>query len=47
MSRAAYEIQAVGAVPPRVLEDFPGVNDLLEYEARLNYILPRYKDPVI
>lgn len=29
------------------LEDRPGVNDLVEYEARLNYILPRYKDPVI
>jgi hypothetical protein len=23
------------------------VDDLLEYEARLNYLLPRYKDPVI
>ena len=29
------------------LEDRPGVDDLLEYEARLNYLLPRYKDPVI
>lgn len=29
------------------LEDFPGVEDLVEYEARLNYVLPRYKDPVI
>ena len=29
------------------LEDFPGVYDLVEYETRLNYILPRYKDPVI
>jgi transcriptional antiterminator NusG len=29
------------------LEDRPGVNDLVEYETRLNYILPRYKDPVI
>jgi hypothetical protein len=29
------------------LEDRPGVNDLIEYEAKLNYILPRYKDPVI
>lgn len=29
------------------LEEPPGVEDLLEYEARLNYILPRYKDPVI
>jgi len=29
------------------LEDRPGVNDLVEYETRLNYILPRYGDPVI
>ena len=28
-------------------EDRPGVDDLLEYETRLNYVLPRYKDPVI
>jgi hypothetical protein len=25
------------------LEDFPGVDDLVEYETRLNYILPRIK----
>lgn len=29
------------------LEDFPGVDDLVEYETRLNFILPKYKDPVI
>jgi hypothetical protein len=29
------------------LEDFPGVDDLVEYETRLNYVLPRYRDPVI
>jgi hypothetical protein len=29
------------------LEDRPGVNDLVEYETRLNYLLPRYQDPVI
>jgi hypothetical protein len=29
------------------LEDRPGVNDLVEYETRLNYVLPKYKDPVI
>lgn len=29
------------------LEDRTGVDDLVEYEARLNYLLPRYKDPVI
>jgi len=29
------------------VEDFPGVNDLVEYETRANFILPKYKDPVI
>jgi hypothetical protein len=29
------------------LEDRPGVDDLVEYETRLNYVLPRYKDPVV
>ena len=28
------------------LTDLPGVHDLVEYETRLNYILPRYDDPV-
>lgn len=30
MSRAAYEIHTVGEVPPRVLEDFPGVTVSLD-----------------
>lgn len=29
------------------LEDRPGVNDIVEYETRLNYFLNRYSDPVI
>jgi hypothetical protein len=29
------------------LEDFPGVHDILEYETRLNYLLPQYHDPVV
>jgi hypothetical protein len=29
------------------LQDLPGVDDLVEYETRLNYILPLYNDPVI
>lgn len=29
------------------LEDLPGVEDLVEYETRLNYLLPKYRDPVI
>lgn len=29
------------------LEDLPGVHDIVEYETRLNYILPKYHDPVV
>ena len=29
------------------LEDRRGVNDIVEYETRLNYLLPRFDDPVI
>jgi hypothetical protein len=28
------------------LEDRPGVDDIVEYETRLNYVLPRYDDAV-
>jgi hypothetical protein len=30
-----------------VMADFPHANDWVEYEARLNYVLPRYRDVVI
>jgi len=29
------------------LEDLPGVKDLVEYETRLNFVLPKYKDAVV
>jgi hypothetical protein len=29
------------------LGDFPGVDDVVEYETRLNQVLPRYPDPVV
>ena len=29
------------------LEELPGVHDIVEYETRLNYVLPKYEDPVI
>jgi hypothetical protein len=29
------------------LVDKPGVGDLIEYETRLNYILPKYDDAVV
>ena len=28
------------------LEDLPGVHDIVEYETRLNHVLPEYHDPV-
>jgi hypothetical protein len=29
------------------LGNFPGIDDLLEYETRLNHLLPRYPGPVV
>lgn len=29
------------------LKDWPGVHDIVEYETRLNYIVPKYDDPVL
>lgn len=29
------------------LETVPGVTDIVEYEAKLNYLLPKYPDPVV
>lgn len=29
------------------LETLPGVTDIVEYEAKLNYVIPKYPDPVI
>jgi hypothetical protein len=29
------------------LEDLPGVHDIVEYETRLNHVLPAYHDPVV
>lgn len=45
--KEGYALTRLVAHMEWALEDFPGVNDLVEYETRLNFILPRYKDPVI
>jgi hypothetical protein len=45
--RAGFPLTRLVAHMEWALEDRPGVNDLVEYETRLNYVLPRYKDPVI
>src|ERR1041385_309180 len=45
--KQGYEITRLVAHMEWALEAMPGVADLVEYETRLNYVLPRYKDPVI
>ena len=44
---AGYPLTRLVAHMEWALEDRPGVNDLVEYETRLNYILPKYDDPVV
>jgi len=46
-SEQGYSLTRLVAHMEWALEDRPGVDDLVEYETRLNYLLPRYKDPVI
>jgi len=46
-TREGFPLTRLVAHMEWALEDRPGVDDLVEYETRLNYILPRYKDPVI
>lgn len=45
--KEGYSLTRLVAHMEWALEDFPGVNDLVEYETRLNFVLPKYKDPVI
>jgi hypothetical protein len=44
---AGFPLTRLAAHMEWAVEDRPGVDDLVEYETRLNYILPRYRDPVI
>lgn len=46
-SKQGYPLTRLVAHMEWALEDRPGVNDLVEYETRLNYVLPKYQDPVI
>jgi hypothetical protein len=41
-----YPITRLVANMEWALEDRPGVEDLVEYETRLNYVLPKYDDAV-
>ena len=46
-ARQGFALTRLVAHMEWALEDRPGVDDLVEYETKLNYILPRYKDPLI
>ena len=42
-----FPLTRLMAHPEAVLEDWSGVNEFLEYETRLNDVLPSYDDPVL
>ncbi len=44
---AGYALTRLVAHMEWALLDKPGVDNLVEYETRLNYVLPKYEDPVI
>jgi hypothetical protein len=44
---AGYPITRLLAHMEWALLDKPGVDNLVEYETRLNYVLPKYNDPVV
>jgi hypothetical protein len=44
---AGYPLTRLLAHMEWALLDKPGIDNLVEYEARLNYVLPKYNDPVI
>jgi hypothetical protein len=45
--RQGYPLTRLVANMEWALEDRPGVDDIVEYETRLNYILPKYNDAVV
>lgn len=46
-ARAKYKLTRLMGNMEWALETAPGVTDIIEYETKLNYVLPRYPDPVI
>lgn len=45
--RLAFPMTRLVANMEWALEDRPGVHDIIEYESRLNFVLPRYDDTVV
>ena len=44
---AGYRLTRLVANMEWALEDRPGVDDVVEYETRLNFVLPKYDDAVV
>ncbi|NJO12191.1 MAG: hypothetical protein HC872_00515 [Gammaproteobacteria bacterium] len=46
-NRADFGLIRLMGIMEWALETLPGVTDIIEYEAKLNHVLPRYPDPVV
>lgn len=46
-NRKKYKLSRLMGNMEWALETVPGVTDIVEYETKLNYILPKYPDPVV
>lgn len=46
-NRESYKLTRLMGNMEWALETAPGVTDIIEYEASLNYLLPKYPDPVV
>lgn len=46
-NRAKYGQTRLTGQMEWALETLPGVTDIVEYETKLNYVLPKYPDPVV
>lgn len=46
-NRKKYKLTRLMGNMEWALETAPGVTDIIEYETKLNYVLPRYPDPIV
>jgi hypothetical protein len=46
-NRAKHRLTRLMGNMEWALESAPGVTDIVEYETRLNYLLPKYPDPIV
>ncbi|MEO5657821.1 MAG: MEDS domain-containing protein, partial [Nitrospiria bacterium] len=46
-NREKYQLTRLMGNMEWALENVPGVTDIIEYETKLNYVLPKYPDPIV